>query len=124
MRSLAVATPGNAASPTDRQRRTTGSASPGLTTNRAPAAATSSTWSGTSTVPAPTCMPGSAARRRLDSSPASVRKVISMTSIPPSSRASARGSRRVPGCVELEHHLAAAVGGDGQRGGRLVERGA
>ncbi len=66
---------------------------PGATAKRAPAFATSSNSAGVSTVPAPTSTSGSsAAMRRIASSPAGVRSVISITGRPPAANARASGS--------------------------------
>src|SRR6478752_2876941 len=91
--SEAVATPGNAGTPSSADRASTGTDNPGLTTNCAPASTTSSTCAGTSTEPAPTWRLGRAAARiRIASIPAAVRKVISTTSTPPASSASPSGT--------------------------------
>src|SRR4051794_3355051 len=66
---------------------------PGLTAKAAPRRSTSASWSGVSTVPAPTIASGTSARtRRIDSRPAVVRSVTSSTRTPPSSRARASGT--------------------------------
>ena len=67
--------------------------SPGASPKTAPASLARWTCSFTSKVPAPNKTSGNlAAIRLIDSSAAAVRKVISMMSSPPSSRASAKGS--------------------------------
>ena len=50
---LAVAQPGRVPTPRERARCTTSSSSPALTMNRAPASTAASTWTGSSTDPAP-----------------------------------------------------------------------
>ena len=61
--------------------------------NCAPASVTAAASSGVSTVPAPTTIPGtSAATARIASTPAAVRRVISMTPMPPRRSAVASGT--------------------------------
>ena len=70
MISVGVTAPGSTRSPRARARSTTALLRPGLTTKEAPAFAASSTWSGRTTVPAPTIISVCRAIARMDATAA------------------------------------------------------
>ena len=91
--SVGVTQPGVTATPLSTHQRTTSSSKPGETMNLAPHSTACLHWSRVMTVPAPTSMSGQlSATALMESAAAAVRKVISMTSMPPESMALAVGT--------------------------------
>ena len=93
MTSLGVITPGTKGNWAARTASTSAGVQPGDRAKRAPASTTRCTSATRVTVPAPRCISGTArATASMAASPASVRRVISITSMPPANRAWARGT--------------------------------
>ena len=93
MTSLGVITPGTKGSLAARTVSTSAGVQPGERAKRAPASITRCTSTACVTVPAPRCMAGTLrATASMQARPCGVRSVISITSMPPASKASANGT--------------------------------